>query len=62
MEEVMKSISLRSKMKNPVTNRKPDTSVKVGDYTVQKYGDTYTIGIKTGQKQGPHYGGKGKLN
>jgi len=56
----MKLISI-CRIKNPVTNRKPDASVKVGNYTVQKYGDTYTIGIKTGQKPGPHYGGKGQL-
>jgi hypothetical protein len=57
----MKHSFKRDLAKNPVTKRRPDTSVTVGDYTIQKYGDTYTLGHKTGYKPGPHYKGKGRL-
>jgi len=45
--------------KDLLTKRKPDSSFIIGTYTVNTYGDKATIGVKTGIKRGPHYGGKG---
>ena len=50
------------KTKKTITHAKPDKKANVGNYTVQVYPDgTTTVGIRTGKKPGPHYGGKGEL-
>ncbi len=51
-----------NKVKIPVTNRKPDSVIKAGNYTVQVYGNKVTVGVKTGIKAGPHFGGSGYSN
>jgi hypothetical protein len=56
-------LNILSKMKKPVTKVKPNKKASAGIYTVQVYdGGVMTIGIKTGIKPGPHYGGKGNLS
>jgi hypothetical protein len=55
--------SLLFKMKGPVTNQKPIFSGTVGGQTIQGYENgKLTIGIKTGKKPGPHFGGSGTFN
>jgi hypothetical protein len=57
----MKVASISSKIKNFVTNRKPDFKIETKSHSFQGYGDIVTIGIKTGIQRGPHYGGKGEI-
>ena len=55
--------NILKKIENHVTKVKPMQTANPGKYTVQIYPDgTTTIGIKTGKKPGPHYGGKGNIN
>jgi hypothetical protein len=53
-------IKINSNIKDLLTKRKPDSQYDFGTHTVNTYGDEATIGIKTGIKPGPHYGGKGQ--
>jgi len=48
-----------NKTRVPVTKIKPDSVITVGNHTIQVYGNKYTLGVKTGQKPGPHFIGKG---
>jgi hypothetical protein len=54
--------SLFFKTKNLVSTQKTHTSVRIGDYTFHVNGGRITVGIHTGRKPGPHYGGAWQLN
>lgn len=51
------------RMKQVVTHQKPIFSGIVGGQTIQGYENgKLTIGIITGKKPGPHFGGSGTFN
>jgi len=55
--------NILGKMRKNITKIKPNKSTTAGNFTVQVYdGCKVTIGIKTGRKPGPHYGGTGTLS
>ena len=54
--------NMLGQMKKSVTKVKQNQKATAGNFTVQVYdGGKVTIGIKTGKKPGPHYGGSGNL-